>query len=155
MNPAEKLAALRLLEHGLKAAIADATEEADAYRQQVRAKSLETDYGPVTLARRKATVVITDEAEMLAWVEDTMPQLVVRTIAPETRSWLTSTRLKVSGDEVIDPATGEVVPFAAARQGAEYLTFRPTQEARDAAIAAVASRLDSLTATIAPPLEES
>ena len=50
----------------------------------------------------------------------------------------------------IDPATGETMPFLTAREGSEFLSFRPTPEARTAAVAAVSSRLlDALTDALA------
>ena len=150
MTPVERYAALKLLETGLKAALVAAADEADAYQRQIRAKALETDYGTVTLARRKPTIVVTDDAGLIAWCEDELPNLVQRSITAEARTWLLSKRFVIYGEDVIDPATGEAVAFLGIKDGAEYLTFRPTAEAREAAVQAVSGRvLDSLATSLA------
>ena len=151
MNPAEKYAALKLLEAGLKEALTAAAEEADTYRREVRAKSLETDYGTVTVTRRKPSVVVLDDAKLIDWCEDELPHLVQKSITPEGRAWLLGKRFVIDADgDVIDPATGETMPFLTAREGSEFLSFRPTPEARTAAVAAVSSRLlDALTDALA------
>ena len=150
MNPAERYAALKLLEAGLKEALSAAAEEADTYRREVRAKSLETDYGTVTLTRRKPTVVVLDDAKLIDWCEDELPHLVQRSITPEGRAWLLGKRFVIADGDVIDPATGEAMPFLTTREGAEYLTFRATPQARESAVAAVSSRLlDALTDALA------
>ena len=150
MNPAEKYAALKLLEAGLKEALTAAAEEADTYRREVRAKSLETDYGTVTVTRRKASVVVLDDAKLIAWCEDELPHLVQKSVTPEGRAWLLGKRFVIEGADVIDPTTGESMPFLSAREGSEFLTFRPTPESRTAAVAAVSSRLlDALTDALA------
>ena len=151
MNPAERYAALKLLEAGIKDALAAAADAADEYRREVRAKSLETDYGTVTVTRRKPTVIVLDDDKLVGWCEDELPHLVQRSITPEGRAWLLSKRFVIDSDgDVIDPATGETVPFLAAREGAEYLSFRATPQARESAVTAVSSRLlDALTAELA------
>ena len=151
MNPAERYAALKLLEAGLKEALSAAADEADTYRREVRAKSLETDYGTVTVTRRKPTVVVLDDAKLIDWCEDELPHLVQRSITPEGRAWLLGKRFVIDSDgDVIDPATGETMSFLTAREGSEYLSFRATPQARESAVAAVSSRLlDALTDALA------
>ena len=152
LNPAERYAALKLLEAGLKAALADAAAEADEYRQQVRARSLETDYGTVSVTRRGPTLVVTDEAALIAWCDDEMPNLVQRTITPQSRTWLLNTRFAATDTKAVDRVTGEVLDFLAVKPGSEYLTCRLTPEAKDAA-AAVSDRIaDTIAAAIAPAL---
>ena len=156
MNPAERYAALKLLEAGLKDALATAAEAADDYRREVRAKSLETDYGTVTVARRKPAVVILDDRALIAWCDDELPHLVQRSITLEGRAWLTGKRFVIDGSDVIDPTTGEAMPFMGIKDGTEYLTFRPTPEARATAVGAVSTRLlDALTAELQLPAPES
>ena len=153
MNPAERYAALKLLEAGLKEALTAAAEDADTYRREVRAKSLETDYGTVTVTRRKATVVVLDDARLIDWCEDELPHLVQRSITPEGRAYLLGKRFVIADGDVIDPTTGETMPFLAAREGSEYLTFRATPEARTAAVGAVSARLlDALAAELRPAI---
>ena len=150
MNPAERYAALKLLEAGLKDALTAAAEDADAYRREVRAKALETDYGTVTVTRRKPTVVVLDDAKLIDWCEDELPHLVQRSITPEGRAWLLGKRFVIADGDVIDPTTGETMDFLTAREGSEFLSFRPTPQARESAVAAVSSRLlDALTAELA------
>ena len=154
MNAAEKYAALKLLEAGLKEALTAAADEADAYRREVRAKALETDYGTVTVTRRKASVVVLDDAKLIDWCEDKLPHLVQKSVTPEGRAWLLGKRFVIDSDgDVIDPTTGEAMPFLAAREGSEYLTFRATPEARTAAVGAVSARLlDALAAELRPAI---
>ena len=152
MNPVDRYAALKLLEGALKAALADAAAEADAYRREVRAKALETDHGTVTVTRRKPAITVSDDAALIDWCRDNLPNLVQRSITAEARSWLLGRRFAISDDgDPIDPVTGEVLPFLAVTPGAEFLTFRATPAARAAAAAFVADRIGSITA--APALE--
>ncbi|WP_040281666.1 hypothetical protein [Tessaracoccus massiliensis] len=147
LNPAERYAALKLLESGLKAALADAVEAAEEYRQAVGAKSLESRFGDVSITRRKPTAAV-DEAALLAWAEEHAPHIIVRAIDPIALAALKA-GLKVDGDDVLN-ADGEVVEWAAARPGSEFLTWRASAEAKADAAAAIAERLDA-TITAALP----
>ena len=62
MNPAETLAALKLLEVALKGAIAAAEPAAEDYRKATRAKQLETDYGLLYVTRYKPSIDVSDAA---------------------------------------------------------------------------------------------
>ena len=151
MNPAETYAALKLLEAALRPALAQAAADAETYRQAVGAKSLESPYGDVSITRRKPALIVTDDDALIAWCEDELPNLVRRSITPEARTWLLSKRFALSDDgDPIDPATGEIVPFLAATPGAEYLTWRAKPETKAAAAAAIAERLEAVTAAILP-----
>ena len=78
MNPAETLAALKLLEVALKGAIAAAEPAAEDYRKATRAKQLETDYGLLYVTRYKPSIVVDDVALML-WAEEHAPELITTT----------------------------------------------------------------------------
>lgn len=150
MNPAERLAALRLLEHGLKAAITEAQAEADDYRQHVGARALTTPWGEVGLTRRKPAIVF-DDAALLEWCETNAPEAIRRTVPTEARRGLAA-KLTIDGDDVVDPATGEVVEFASVRPGGESLRVALTGEAKDEAEAALLARLAELADAVVPML---
>ena len=147
LNPAERYAALRLLESAVKDAAQTAKAEAEEYRQAVGAKSLESRFGDVSITRRKPTAAV-DEAALLAWAEEHAPHIIVRAIDPTALASLKA-GLKVDGDDVIN-ADGEVVEWATARPGSEFLTWRAAADAKAAAAAAVAERLESITAAALP-----
>ena len=147
LNPAERYAALKLLESAVKDAAQTAKVEAEVYRQRVGAKSLESRFGDVYITRRKPTAVV-DEAALLAWAEEHAPHIIVRAIDPTALASLKA-GLKVDGDDVIN-ADGEVVEWATARPGSEFLTWRAAADAKATAAAAVAERLDSITAAALP-----
>ena len=172
MNPAETYAALKLLEHALKAAISDASMRAEDYARSVRAKSLETDHGTVTVTRRKPTVTV-DEAALLEWAHAHRPDVIVRSINPSDMAeavdviaahhpCLLTTALEplfvqgkresliVDGDDVIDHDTGETVSWATVKPGAEFLTARLSAEAKAAAAVYVAGHVDALVAASLP-----
>lgn len=143
LNPAERYAALKLLDHGLKAALATAASEAEAYRQSVRAKSLETDWGTVTVARRKPSIRF-DERRLIEWCEDNLPDLVHKSVPTESQTWLKTKRFTIDGESVIDTATGEEVDWATVHEGSDYLTVRLSTEAKVAAVETVSSRVELL-----------
>ena len=147
MNPAERWAALRLLESAVKDAAQTAKAEAEVYRQAVGAKSLESPFGEVYITRRKPTAVI-DEDDLLAWAEEHAPDMIERRISPAALAAVKA-GLVVDGDEVLT-RDGEVVEWATVAAGSEYLTWRASPAAKTAAAAAVAARLDQITPALLP-----
>ena len=135
MNPAETLAALRLLEHALKEAISVAQAAAEEYRATIRAKSLETDLGLVSITRRSPSIVV-DDTGLIEWCQVHAPHLITPAITPAAKRALVA-GWAIDGDEVIDTATGELIGFAQVRPGGESLTVRLTPEAKARAIASV------------------
>ena len=105
MNPAETLAALKLLEVALKGAIAAAEPAAEDYRKAMRAKQLETDYGLLYVTRYKPSIVVDDRA-LLLWAEDQDPDLITttRAISAATRSVLPGSPTSISRAEALDVA---------------------------------------------------
>ena len=147
LNPAERWAALRLLESAVKDAAQTAKAEAEEYRQAVGAKSLESRFGDVSITRRKPTAVI-DEDDLLAWAEEHAPDMIERRISPAALAAVKA-GLVVDGDEVLT-RDGEVVEWATVAAGSEYLTWRASPDAKTAAAAAVAARLDQITPALLP-----
>lgn len=172
MNPAETYAALKLLEHALKSTIAEAAGRAEEYARTVRAKSLETDYGQVTVTRRKPTVAI-DETALLAWAATNRPDVIAYRIAPADMAealdvisiyrgdLLTPaldplfvsamrSRLVADGDDAIDPETGEAMAWASVKPGAEFLTTRLSAESKAEAEQYVADHVSALVEASLP-----
>ena len=147
LNPAERWAALRLLESAVKDAAQTAKAEAEEYRQAVGAKSLESRFGDVTITRRKHTIRFDPDA-LLAWAEENAPHMIERTIPAHLQDAL-KRELIIDGDDVVT-ANGEVVDFATVQAGVEFLTWRASAETKAEAAAAVAQRLDA-TITAALP----
>ena len=143
LNPAERYAALKLLESAVKDAAQTAKAEAEAYRQAVGAKSLESRFGDVSITRRNPTAAV-DEAALLAWAEENAPHIIVRAIDPIALAALKA-GLKVDGDDVLN-ADGEVIEWATARPGSEFLTWRASAEVKADAAAAIAERLEPIAA---------
>ena len=147
LNPAERWAALRLLESAVKDAAQTAKAEAEVYRQRVGAKSLESRFGDVSITRRKSTIRFDPDA-LLAWAEENAPHMIERTIPAHLQDAL-KRELIIDGDDVVT-ANGEVVDFATVQAGTEFLTWRASAEAKAEAAATVAQRLDA-TITAALP----
>lgn len=147
LNPAERWAALRLLESAVKDAAQTAKAEAEVYRQRVGAKSLESRFGDVSITRRKPTIHFDPDA-LLAWAEENAPHMIERSIPAALQDAL-KRELIIDGGDVVT-ADGEVVDFAFVQPGSEFLTWRASAETKAEAAAAVAQRLDA-TITAALP----
>lgn len=142
MNRTERLQEVLRLE-GLAAA---ATARAKTYREELafeardelaREGSAPTwriqDLATITLAVSKETPYILDEHLLLTWCKQRYPEHVeaVEQVKGAFRARLLVDAV-ISGDSVVDGATGEVVPGAAVRPGGQpqSLTIRPSQAAR-------------------------
>ena len=147
LNPAERYAALKLLESAVKDAAQTAKVDAEVYRQRVGAKSLESRFGDVSITRRKPAIRFDPDA-LLAWAEENAPDMIQRTIPAHLQDAL-KRELIIDGDEVVT-ADGEVATFATVQAGIEFLTWRASAETKAEAAAAVAQRLDA-TITAALP----
>lgn len=147
MNPADRYAALKLLESALKAELSTAAEEAESYRREVGAKALETSCGDVAITRRKPQPII-DPAALLAWAETDAPHLIQRTIPADTVAAL-KRDLVVDGDDVIT-RDGELVTWATVAPGSEFLTWRAPAERKAEAHAALAGWLDGGPLALTP-----
>ena len=120
MNPAELWARLKLLEYAVKSALPGAAARAEEYRESVRAKTLETDYGPIMVVRPKQAAFIADQDGFLAWVRENRPDEIVESVRSSfTDAFLAGLRMDDEG-RCFD-ANGERVEFAGARAGRPYL----------------------------------
>ena len=156
MNPAETLAALKLLEVALKGAIAAAEPAAEDYRKATRAKQLETDYGLLYVTRYKPSIDVGDVALML-WAEEHAPELITttRAISTATKKALLASRWRIDDDGVsVDTRTGELITFAQVRPARESLTTRLTEEAKQLATAALVGGAPQLADGFAHMLRE-
>lgn len=172
LNPAETYAGLKLLEHAIKGAVVEAAARADEYRLAVRAKSLETDYGTVSVTRRKPTVVV-DESALADWAALNRPDVIVEYIAPADMDEALDTlrahhprilsrrldplfvqamraKLVADGDDAVDPDTGESMPWATVKPGTEFLSTRLTAEAKAEAEQYVTDRIAMLVESALP-----
>jgi hypothetical protein len=91
------------------------------------------DLATITLAVSKETPYILDEHLLLQWCKQRYPSEVetVEQVRGAFRQRLLVEGI-ISGDSVVDGATGEVIPGAAVRPGGvpQSLTIRPSQAAR-------------------------
>lgn len=153
MNPAERYAALKLLEHALRSAITAAAKDAEDYAVEVRAKSLETDYGTVGVTRRKPAVTV-DEAALLEWATKHRPDVIRPSLDPLFVQAMRA-KLVADGDDAVDPETGEAVSWASVRPGAEYLWTRLSAESKAEAERYVSEHVGALVAASLPKAVQS
>lgn len=142
MNRTERLQEVLRLE-GLAAA---ANARAKTYRDELSLEARDElaregsaptwrvqDLATITLAVSKETPYVLDEHLLLQWCKDRYPDQVetVEQVRGSFRARLLVEGI-VSGDAVIDGATGEVVPGAAVRPGGvpQSLTIRASHAAR-------------------------
>ena len=144
MNPAERYAFLKALQHGVSEAVRAAETEAHQWATEVRAKSLETDVGTVTVTRRKSTVQLDPEA-FLEWVQANRPDEIITTLSVRSSFAKAFTdALTPDGDDWIT-GDGELVDFARLVEGKEFLTTRLTDEVKAEAADTITARLELLT----------
>lgn len=157
MNPAERLAALRLLESGLKDAITKAAADAEAYMQQVGADRMRTPWGPLSATTRKPSITWINDRTLIEWAElNDLGHLVQKTIPYESKRWLVDKYFKISGDDVVEIATGVIVDYAAVKPASAGLSFRPSDDAKTEATQAVLERVELLfPAAIEAPTTDS
>lgn len=98
------------------------------------------DVGTWSLPVSKEAAVVTDPAALVAWCKRRYPEAVVEQVVPAFQTALLA-RLSPTGEVVMDPATGEVVPGLGVRPGGAPLAmrFKPNPVAQ--AVAAEAAGL--------------
>lgn len=141
MNPAETYARLKLLELALKRVLPKVAEEADRYRESVRAKTLETDHGTVTTVKPKPAISL-DPDGFLRWVRAHRPDELLEHVNPAFQAAFVAD-LQAVGDEVVDKSTGEVVEFAHVHHRRPYLTTKLTEESKNAAEAQIIAAVEA------------
>lgn len=144
MNAAEKLMAIKGLIAGLQAAEAAQKDGILALKDQLGASSFKTALGGVSVATPKPKIAVTDEAGLLAWVEEHFPSEVetIRRVRPRSREVLLG-QLVMDGSDVVT-AEGEVVTWAVVEQGEEYVTARLSSDVKAVATEQVRTALDGL-----------
>lgn len=125
MNPAELYAASRILQEAMDEVSSTLSANAKAFADSVRAKSLVTDFGTVSVTQRKPSIQLDPDA-FTAWVRENRPDELMVGVRPSfVAAW--KKHLVPAGDgttDVIDPTTGEIAPYARITTGSDYLTFR-------------------------------
>lgn len=142
MTPIDTYARLKLIELALKRVLPAAADAAEKYREQIRARSVETDMGTVTSVRRKP-VIILDPRAFLQWVTEHRPDELLTVVNPAFEKAYTA-NLRHHDGEVFD-SDGVEVPFAHVHQSAPYLTVRMPEEIKNAAAAQVVAQIESWT----------
>ena len=138
MNPAEYLAALKALEHGLREQIDLAERAVLDTAAAVGGERFTTPYGPVVVARKDGGVVVTDEHAFTAWCEANLPDAIetIRRVRPQTAKAALA-RLVVMKGQVFDNQTGEEVPWAAVTDpGKPYVSWPASAAQRETKIMA-------------------
>lgn len=159
MTPAERYAALKALIDGLTKATKEAGVQALAEVQADPTRDRwRTRFGTVLLKQTKAGVYFNmNSAGFLSWVRDNHPT-EVETVTRVRTSFISSLskRLVVSGDEVVDILTGQVVDWATVTEpGNPYLSVHADEaykQAKANAAELIEGRLELLTEGIAPEL---
>lgn len=175
MNPIQRYAALKLLDHGLATAMKNAEVEAKQYAQDIGGKTMTSPWGTVTLADRKGTYTV-DEDELLVTIAADRPDVIVETLDTNHENyqaildWTAENHpaaLKYSLDPLfvaaqkarkwihedgglIDPETGEAVAWITYKPGTAYLTPTLTKEAKADATAQVAERMAAILTASTP-----
>lgn len=129
MTPAERLAALKALRHGIDQALGQAEDAVRSTMLDTGADRFRTPLGSVSLAERAGSITF-DEDRLLAFAEEADLDGVetIKQVRPTFRRLFDA-----SGEQVIFKPTGEVIDFATVRPGTQYLTTRLNDEAKDAA----------------------
>lgn len=123
---------------------ADAVAE---YEEQGSAQTWRFDLGTWSQGVSKEAAVITGPAEFVAWCKARYSDAVVEQVVPAFQKALLG-RLAPVGEEVVDPATGEVVPGLGVRSGGTPLTlrFKPNGDAQAVADQAAGQLVDEVAA---------
>jgi len=121
------------------------------FEEQGTAPTWRTPSATVSLPVSKTRAVVSDPDAVLRWVRTRHPSEVVEQVRPAFARALPGL-LKVSGDVVIDPETGEVVPGMAVAEGGIPGSLRivPTDEAK----ARIASEAADMLAAVEAALDE-
>lgn len=134
ITPAQRLAALKALQHGVGEAIGRTEPEVRSAMNESGADRYRTPWGAVILATRQPTIRF-DEDQLLAFAEeaDLDGVEVIKQVRPTFRNLF-----KIEGDSVIFGPTGEVVEFATVQAGTSYLMTQLTAEAKEQVTGAIA-----------------
>lgn len=152
LNPIQKLAALRLIAGSVSTAIAEATAEADQWRRQIGATQFRSDWGVVSVSDVKPKIAFSDEF-LLSYAAEHAPHIIEPKVSAAKASWLARTMFAIDGDDVIELATGEVVPGECATviPGTETISVRPTDEAKAHAAHVLGSRIQDIAPLLLLP----
>ncbi|SDD42853.1 hypothetical protein SAMN04489747_0928 [Auraticoccus monumenti] len=148
MTPADRLMALRYLAHGLTAAVKDQEKVLEQVQQATGAKSFSTRFGGISMVAPSQSIAVDDDA-LLEHVEEDNPDevIVTRTVRESYKKALVA-HLAITGADVIDRRTGEVVTWARVKHRAGYLQGRLTDEAKSAAEVEVRARAEQLSTSL-------
>lgn len=142
VTPAERLAALKAIAHGLDAAIDHAERAVLAQMGQTGADRFRTKLGPVSKIVRKPTIRFDDD-KLIKFAEDVAPWEIETRVRRTFRS-----QFDVIDGAVIYKPTGEEVDFATVHPGTEGLTTRLSDEAKTTAEDLLITRIESVASLI-------
>lgn len=115
-----------------------------------------TDIGTVSYTKGTAAKpLVADEREFTEWVLDHAPTEVIQTVRPAYRDSLLKRLQAADDNELVDPATGEIVPgVLQGSGGAPYVMVKQTTDQEQALAAAwVDGRLAGVLSLILDELE--
>lgn len=153
MSAAETYAALAAIKAGIEAAMKEAGNDALSFGTQNGVKSFMTPFGAVTLVTKDPAIAF-DDAALLAWVQENHPTEVetITRVRPSFEKVLRDRLVIVKGEDVLDPATGELLEFATVVQpGDPHISFPSSKEQKAAkaeAVEWVRGRTDELTGAL-------
>lgn len=138
MTPAEELAFLKAVAHGLEAAIEHKEAEVLSVMRTSGADRFRTEIGSVSKTIRRPRIDFQDQ-QLLKFAEEHAPWEI------ETRVRRTFySQFEIADGAVIYKPTGEQVDFATIRPGAEGLTTRLTTDIKESAAGLLLARVDAL-----------
>lgn len=145
VNPAEKYAALKLLEAGLKSALVEAKADVEAYATATGAASLKTDWGKVSIAEEKFNPQVADSGRFTEWVKENAPDEIQESVNPAySKAFLSQCDVDDETGAVSYKPTGEVLPFMGLRVSGGYASARLAKDVKDKAAELVYDRIADL-----------
>jgi hypothetical protein len=150
----DRLAALRIMEAGLIAAIKIAKKEALAESLELnakhRVKQWETPFGDMVLVKGDPTAYVRDVEAYTKYVAAHLDGSVVTETVTRVAPWADKQimdRLAVVGDVVVDSVSGEVVEWAGVKPPSPHMSLPASAKAtraRGQAVDWVLAQLDAL-----------
>lgn len=121
---------------------------ADAVRAEIDGKRV----ARTSLITPQEKIAPSDEEQFTQWVANNYPTEVetITTVRPVFREIFLK-RLKVINDQIIDPLTGEVVPYVKATPGNAYVSTRFEPEGRAEILEALRNQTIALDLTAETP----
>ena len=144
MNLVEQLAAVKAIQVALSAAETQLKGEVMRLSEVTGATTLKAPLGRVNIVTREPKPSI-DPAALLDWCREHFPdEIVVSEQVRPTFIKALEAELAVSGDDVINTRTGEIVPFASPSESVTYVSISTPAEVKAAAVEQIGPRLQAV-----------